>query len=81
MTDVTLPAPAAREGDLVNQVALLEKQGSRGARAGAGDARPSARLLRESVRRGTPCHACGREIGRLEERHVIDGRAHHTVCV
>ncbi len=31
--------------------------------------------------RRTRCEACGLEVGQLEERHVIDGRAFHTVCV
>lgn len=36
-----------------------------------------------SVRAGhrAACEACGLEVGVLEERHLIDGRAFHTVCV
>lgn len=32
-------------------------------------------------RRGARCAACGREVGRLEARHLIEGAAFHTVCV
>ena len=32
-------------------------------------------------RRATRCTACGREVGLLEARHLVDGAAFHTVCV
>jgi hypothetical protein len=45
---------------------------------------PSARgaaLDGPRARRGIPCAACGGELRLLEERHLVDGRAFHTVCV
>ena len=34
-----------------------------------------------TTRHRTMCTACGREVGLLEARHLIDGAPFHTVCV
>lgn len=34
-----------------------------------------------SARHRTRCSACGREVGLLEARHLVEGAPFHTVCV
>ncbi len=34
-----------------------------------------------TTRQRTRCSACGREVGLLEARHMVDGAPFHTVCV
>jgi hypothetical protein len=34
-----------------------------------------------TTRPRTRCAACGREVGLLEARHLVDGAPFHTVCV